>query len=402
MINLKEYPLLMRFIYLDYAATTPLSQNVKKVLIDSINNDNDFLNSGSSTYEQAELVNIKIQKSRKDIADTLGVLSREIVFTSGATESNNLAIKGVALAYQNKGKHIITSKAEHKAVLDVCKNLEKQGFDVTYLDVSKTGEVDVEDVRKAITNETILVSLMAVNNELGTKNNLAEIGKVTRENKIIFHVDAAQGYGKVDINIKNMNIDLLSVSGHKIYAPKGIGFLYVRSKSPRVKLAKQIDGGAQEFGIRAGTLANQQIFALAEACKQIFAKKSQNLDCVTSLRDFFIENLSGIDDMKINTDMKNSYPGILSVTFKNVKGETLLAMLDGVCLSMGSACNSQAVEPSHVLNAIGLSANQADSTIRISFGLMTTKDEVAEVANRINKNIAILRALLPISECKNV
>jgi len=391
----------MGFTYLDYAATTPLSEAVKNTLIDTISNQNDFFNSGSSTYEQAEVLSRKIELAREDIAKTIDVLPREIIFTSGATESNNLAIKGTAFAYRNKGNHIITSKAEHKAVLDVCKYLETEGFEVSYLDVDSTGKIDIKELENTITDKTILISLMAVNNELGTINDLYEIGKIAKKNKIIFHVDAAQAYGKVDLDIKAMGIDLLSMSGHKIYAPKGVGFLFVRSKAPRVKLCKQIHGGTQESNLRAGTLANYQIFALATACKEMFVKKEQNYQHVLAMRGLFLGELYRSEILKqvqddgeregglnrsetvyfdsvvaeqsrstqqpevhddasyfereyqLNTDLKNSYPGILSITFKGVKGEALLAMLDGVCLSMGSACNSQAVEPSHVLGAIG-------------------------------------------------
>ncbi|QEO57248.1 cysteine desulfurase family protein [Francisella marina] len=388
----------MSLIYLDYAATTPLSANVKNLMLSSINNDVDFFNSGSSTYEQAEFVSNKIEEARSSIATTLSVLPREIVFTSGATESNNLAIKGVAYAYQNKGNHIITSKVEHKAVLDVCKSLETQGFRVTYLGVDEFGQINLEQLKNAIKPETILVSLMAVNNELGTLNDLYGIGQVTKQNGVIFHVDAAQGYGKVDININDMNIDLLSVSGHKLYAPKGVGFLYVRSKKPRVKLEKQIHGGAQEFNLRAGTLANYQIFALAEAAKEIFANRQNNLQYIKDLRDTFLGTIKETDDIRINTKLDNSYPGILSITFIGVKGETLLAMLDGICMSMGSACNSQAVEPSHVLAAIGLSADQAESTIRISFGLQTSKEQVIFAANKVVEKVQLLRAISPEGE----
>lgn len=388
----------MSLIYLDYAATTPLSPKVKQAMLSSINDDNDFFNSGSSTYEAAELVKSKIEQVRFDIAKTLDVLPREIIFTSGATESNNLAIKGVAFAYRNKGNHIITSKVEHKAVLDVCAFLETQGFSVTYLDVNKFGEIDLDQLKRSITQQTILISIMAVNNELGTKNNLLEIGRITREKGIIFHVDAAQGYGKVDINIKNMNIDMLSVSGHKLYAPKGVGFLYVRSKRPKIKLTKQIHGGAQEFNLRAGTLANYQIFALGIACKEMFAKKEQNIKHVKEVRDQFLKVINEIDNVKINTNLDNSYPGILSLTFLGVKGEALLAMLDGICLSMGSACNSQAVEPSHVLTAIGLTSDQAESTIRVSFGLQTTQEQVIQAALNIKQKVELLRALSPQGE----
>lgn len=386
----------MSSIYLDYAATTPLSQCVKNTLINSIGSDEDFFNSGSSTYDQAELVKSKIEDSRAKIAETLGVLSREIVFTSGATESNNLAIKGVASAYHQKGKHIITSRAEHKAVLDVCQSLELQGFRVTYLDVDRYGQIDLLQLKESITDETILISLMAVNNELGTLNNLEGIGAIARENKVLFHVDAAQGYGKVDIDINTMNIDLLSVSGHKLYAPKGVGFLFVRSKRPKVKLVKQIHGGAQEFNLRAGTLANYQIFALAEASQYMFAKTKQNYEHVFRLRDVFLEHVGKLEDIKINTNLSNSYPGILSITFLGIKAETLLAMLDGVCLSMGSACNSQAVEPSHVLSAIGLSPQEAEATVRVSFGLPTKEEEVILVAKRIVQKVELLRSISPI------
>ncbi|KEI35763.1 cysteine desulfurase [Francisella sp. W12-1067] len=386
----------MSFIYLDYAATTPLSETVKNKLINYINNDNNyFFNSGSSTYEEAEKIKDQIETAREDIAKTLGVLSREIIFTSGATESNNLAIKGIAEAYSDKGKHIITSKVEHKAVLDVCRYLETKGYDVTYLDVNSKGKVSILDLQKAITKRTILVSLMAVNNELGTMNDLTKIGEITKRSKVFFHVDAAQGYGKVNLDIKAMNIDLLSVSGHKIYAPKGIGFLYVRSKAPRVKLVKQIHGGTQEFGMRAGTLPNYQIFALAEACKDIFSNKDENYKRINKLRDIFLEQLNKIQNIKLNTDLQHSYPGILNVTIKGVKAETLLAMLDGVCLSTGSACNSQAIEPSHVLRTIGLSADDADSTIRVSFGLPTTEKEVAKAAELIKEKVNTLRVASP-------
>ncbi|MFV9972419.1 MAG: cysteine desulfurase family protein [Francisella endosymbiont of Hyalomma asiaticum] len=388
----------MNLIYLDYAATTPLSQIVKNSMLNSITSDNDFFNPGSSTYQQAEIVSNKIEQARAEIAQTLAVLPREIIFTSGATESNNLAIKGVAYAYKDKGRHIITSKAEHKTVLDVCKFLETQGFEVTYLDVNQFGEVDLKQLKKSITPQTILVSLMVVNNELGTQNNLMEIGKITKQNGALLHVDAAQGYGKVDIDIKTMNIDLLSVSGHKLYAPKGVGFLYLRSKRPKVKLIKQIHGGAQEFNLRAGTLATYQIFALATAAKEIFVKKEQNFEYVSKMQQLFLGIIQKLANIRINTDLENSYPGILNITFLGVKGETLLALVDGICMSMGSACNSHTVEPSHVLSAIGLTAVEAESTLRISFGLQTTQAQVIQAANLLKEKVQLLRALSPQGE----
>ncbi|ORM38761.1 cysteine desulfurase [Francisella endosymbiont of Ornithodoros moubata] len=388
----------MNLIYLDYAATTPLSQIVKNSMLNSITSDNDFFNPGSSTYQQAEIVSNKIEQARAEIAQTLAVLPREIIFTSGATESNNLAIKGVAYAYKDKGRHIITSKAEHKTVLDVCKFLETQGFEVTYLDVNQFGEVDLKQLKKSITPQTILVSLMVVNNELGTQNNLVEIGKITKQNGALLHVDAAQGYGKVDIDIKTMNIDLLSVSGHKLYAPKGVGFLYLRSKRPKVKLIKQIHGGAQEFNLRAGTLATYQIFALATAAKEIFVKKEQNFEYVSKMQQLFLGIIQKLANIRINTDLENSYPGILNITFLGVKGETLLALVDEICMSMGSACNSHTVEPSHVLSAIGLTAVEVESTLRISFGLQTTQAQVIQAANLLKEKVQLLRALSPQGE----
>ncbi|OEZ33347.1 cysteine desulfurase [Francisella endosymbiont of Amblyomma maculatum] len=388
----------MNLIYLDYAATTPLSQIVKNSMLNSITSDNDFFNPGSSTYQQAEIVSNKIEQARAEIAQTLAVLPREIIFTSGATESNNLAIKGVVYAYKDKGRHIITSKAEHKTVLDVCKFLETQGFEVTYLDVNQFGEVDLKQLKKSIRPQTILVSLMVVNNELGTQNNLLEIGKITKQNGALLHVDAAQGYGKVDIDIKTMNIDLLSVSGHKLYAPKGVGFLYLRSKRPKVKLIKQIHGGAQEFNLRAGTLATYQIFALATAAKEMFVKKEQNFEYVLKMQQLFLGIIQKLANIRINTDLKNSYPGILNITFLGVKGETLLALVDGICMSMGSACNSHAVEPSYVLSAIGLIAVEAESTLRISFGLQTTQAQVIQAANLLKEKVKLLRALSPQGE----
>ena len=392
----------MKLIYLDYAATTPISDNVKKIMVDTITNNIDFYNSGSSTYDGGEIVKNKIEASRKTISNTLKVLPREIIFTSGATESNNLAIKGVAESYKNKGNHIITSKIEHKAVLDVCKYLESLGFNITYLDVDHNGVIDPIDVAKAITDETILVSLMAVNNELGVINDLKTIGDITKSRNVLFHVDAAQGYGKIDLDVHDMNIDMLSVSGHKIYGPKGVGFLYVRSKRPRVKLTKHIHGGDQEFGLRAGTLANHQIFALAMACNDMFKVKDHNYSHVLQLRNIFLDEMQTVECMQINTPLKQSYPGIINITFKGIKAETLLSMLDGACMSVGSACNSLAVEPSHVLAAIGLSQNQSDSTIRVSFGLMRTKNDIQEVTKIMKNKIGILEAISPNSGGYNV
>ena len=392
----------MNCIYLDYAATTPLSDNVKKNLQKILFESDIFGNSGSSTHEYGFLAQKLIDSARNDVANTLAVLPREIVFTSGATESNNLAIKGVADNYAHIGRHIITSKIEHKAVLEVCQYLETKGYLVTYLEPDSHGNIAISDIEDAIKPETILVSLMAVNNELGTKNNLLAIGELTKKNKIIFHVDAAQGYGKIGIDIKAMNIDLLSVSAHKIYGPKGTGFLYVRSKAPRIKLTKQSHGGAQEFGMKAGTLATHQISALATAAKDIFANKQDNNTHIKMLRESFLQEIKMLDGITINTVLDNSYAGILNITFAGIKGETLLAMCDDLAMSMGSACNSSAIEPSHVLTAIGLTAEDADATIRISFGMMTSIDDVSYAVRKIKEKVELLRALQPQGDTKNV
>jgi len=383
----------MNSIYLDYAATTPLSKNVQNVIIKSLLDEHGFGNSSSNTHSYGYQANSIIECSRKIIADTLSVLPREIIFTSGATESNNLAVKGVAENYKNKGNHIITSKIEHKAVLDVCQFLETKGFFITYLQPDKHGNLSISDLEKAITDKTILISLMAVNNELGTKNKLLKIGQIAKNHKIIFHVDAAQGYGKIDIDINKMNIDLLSVSAHKIYGPKGVGFLYVRSKAPKIKLQKQIHGGSQEFGIRSGTLPNHQIVGLAEAAKNIFENFDENSQYIHNLRKLFLKELEHIQGFKINTDLNNSYTGILNITFIGVNGETLLAMLDGIAMSMGSACNSSAIVPSHVLTSIGLNSDEASATVRVSFGIMTTFDEIKYVTMKIANKVNLLRSL---------
>ena len=385
-------------VYLDNASTTELSASVKRIMVECLTNNEMFGNYSSNTHDLGFKTKKLLDKARQDIANKLNALDREIIFTSGATESNNLAIKGVAYQYRNKGKHIITSKVEHKAVLDVCEYLKKDGFEITYLSPNSKGEISYQQVKNAIKQDTILVSLMAVNNELGTKNNLLEIGKITKEKKIIFHVDGAQGFGKIDIDINKMNIDLLSVSGHKIYGPKGIGFLYVRSKRPRIKLQKQIHGGSQEFSLRAGTLANHQILGLAEAVNFIYENKQEKTNKIKQLRDIFLSKIKTLNNVQINTDINNSYYGILNITFNNIKAETLIAMLKNVAISMGSACNSHSIEPSHVLSAIGLTPKQADSTIRVSFGLMNNLEEVERVAIDIVEKVSLLRKILPFRE----
>ncbi len=389
-------------IYLDYASTTPVDKAVAKEMCEYLSIDGQFGNPASNTHDFGMIAKLAVDEAREKVAQLIHADSREIVFTSGATESDNLAIKGAAFSYQNKGKHIITSNIEHKAVIDTCQYLESQGFDVTYLEADDKGQITLEQVRKAIRQDTILISIMAVNNELGTAYPLAEIGALARERKILFHVDAAQGVGKIDIDVVAMNIDLLSLSAHKIYGPKGIGALYVRRK-PKIKLVPLIHGGGHEGGYRSGTLATHQIVGLGEACQLMFDKQTTFLKHVTALREIFLEKLSSLSHIIINTPLENSYPGIVNITFKGIDGEALIAFLHKMAVSMGSACNSASVEPSFVLTAIGLSQEDAHSSIRFSFGQYTTKNEVIFAAETVLESVNKLRGLSPRwQECSDV
>ncbi|MFZ9035319.1 MAG: cysteine desulfurase family protein [Francisellaceae bacterium] len=384
----------MKQIYFDYAATTPVDKRVINIMQDYLGIEGEFGNPASNTHNYGLVANEVIEKSRAQIATLIGAESREVIFTSGATESDNLAIKGIAYAYAHKGRHIITTRIEHKAVLDTCAFLETEGFNVTYLDVDKHGQIDLQRLKNAIGAETILISIMAVNNELGTIYPLAEIGQLAREHKLYFHVDAAQGVGKIDIDVKAMNIDLLSLSGHKIYAPKGIGALYVRRK-PKIRLAPLIHGGGHELGYRSGTLATHQIAALGKAC-EIMAEEGQNeREKLERWRDLLIDHLINIPAVMINTPVANSYAGIINVTFKGVDGESLIGMLHEFALSTGSACNSQAIEPSFVLSAIGVTREDAHSTLRISMGRFTAEADILKLAECIDKSVSLLRSLSP-------
>ena len=393
--NVYKYILVMKQIYLDYASTTPVADEVVAQMLKYLGFDNAFGNPASNTHDYGWQAKEAVDNARLQVAHLINAEAREIVFTSGATESDNLAIKGVADAYLNRGKHIITSMIEHKAVMDTCAYLETKGYVVTYLKPDAKGQISLEQIKNALTKETILVSIMAVNNELGTTYPLAEIGALCRERKVLFHVDAAQGVGKIEIDVKVMHIDLLSISAHKIYGPKGIGALYVRRK-PKVKLTPLIHGGGHEQGFRSGTLATHQIVGLGSACELMSSKQNELNKHVHELRKQFLQGINVLPELIINTPLDNSYAGIVNITFKGVDGESLVAMLYQLAVSMGSACNSASVEPSFVLSAIGLTQQQAHASLRFSFGRYTTSADIDIATAAIVDVVTKLRALSPL------
>lgn len=385
----------MKQIYLDYASTTPVADEVVAQMLKYLSFDTAFGNPASNTHDYGWQAKEAVDNARLQVAELFNAEAREIVFTSGATESDNLAIKGVADAYLNRGKHIVTSMIEHKAVIDTCVYLEAKGYEVTYLKPDAKGQILPEQVKKALRDDTILVSIMAVNNELGTIYPLAEIGALCRERKILFHVDAAQGVGKIPIDVKAMNVDLLSMSGHKIYGPKGIGVLYVRRK-PKVKLTPLIHGGGHEQGFRSGTLATHQIVGLGTACELMRLQQNELSEHVRKLRDQFLQGINVLPELIINTPLQNSYNGIVNITFKGVDGESLAAMLYQLAVAMGAACNSASVEPSFVLSAIGLTQQEAHASLRFSFGRYTTKEDIDIATAAIVEVVTKLRALSPL------
>ena len=356
-------------------------------------NDN-FGNPASNIHSFGLRAKEAVERSRTKIANIIGATEKEIIFTSGATESDNLAIKGVAFSNQNKNKHIITSSIEHRAIIDTCLFLKTQGFKVTFISPDNKGQITQKKIKKAIRDDTILISLMAVNNELGTFYPISEIGALAREKNIIFHVDAAQGVGKILIDVNTMKIDLLSISAHKIYGPKGIGALYIRRK-PKIKVTPLIHGGGHESGARSGTLATHQIIGLGDACQLMIENREKFYRHIKQLRSNFIEQMKKLPRIIINTPLDNSYPGIINITFEGIDGETLITLLDNLSVSMGSACASSSPEPSHVLIAIGLSPTQAHSSLRFSFGKDTTFKEISIASKKIINAVNKLRKLSP-------
>ena len=382
-------------VYLDYAATTPVDKRVAEKMIPYLTET--FGNPASSSHAFGWVAEEAVEKARADIAALINADPKEIVFTSGATESDNLAIKGAANFYKTKGKHLITVKTEHKAVLDTMRELERQGFEVTYLGVQENGLIDLEELKAAIRDDTILISVMWVNNEIGVVQDIPAIGEICRERKIIFHVDAAQACGKVPVDVEAAKIDLLSMSGHKVYGPKGIGALYVRRK-PRVRLEAQMHGGGHERGFRSGTLPTHQIVGMGEAFRIAKEELEQDMAHYLKLRDIFLKGIEGIEEVYINGDLEHRAPNNLNVSFNFVEGESLIMAVKELAVSSGSACTSASLEPSYVLRALGRNDELAHSSLRITFGRMTTEEEVQFAAELIKSKIGKLRELSPLWE----
>ena len=382
-------------VYLDYAATTPVDKRVAEKMIPYLTET--FGNPASNSHAFGWEAEEAVEKARADIAALINADPKEIIFTSGATESDNLAIKGAANFYKTKGKHLITVKTEHKAVLDTMRELERQGFEVTYLGVQENGLIDLEELKAAIRDDTILISVMWVNNEIGVVQDIPAIGEICRERKIIFHVDAAQACGKVPVDVEAAKIDLLSMSGHKVYGPKGIGALYVRRK-PRVRLEAQMHGGGHERGFRSGTLPTHQIVGMGEAFRIAKEELEQDMAHYRKLRDIFLRGIEGIEEVYINGDLEHRAPNNLNVSFNFVEGESLIMAVKELAVSSGSACTSASLEPSYVLRALGRNDELAHSSLRITFGRMTTEEEVKFAAELIKSKIGKLRELSPLWE----
>lgn len=382
-------------IYLDYGATTPCDPRVVDAMIPWLREH--FGNAASRSHAWGWEAEEAIEKARTQVAELINADPREIVWTSGATESDNLAIKGAAHFYQGKGKHLITVKTEHKAVLDTMRELERQGFEVTYLDVQENGLLDLDVFKAAIRPDTILVSVMAVNNEIGVIQDLNTIGNLCREKGIIFHVDAAQATGKMPLDMQTMPIDLMSLASHKSYGPKGIGALYVRRK-PRVRLEAQMHGGGHERGMRSGTLPTHQIVGMGEAFRIAKEEMQQDFDHAKRLQQRLLEGLKDIEQVFVNGDMEHRVPHNLNISFNYVEGESLIMGIKGLAVSSGSACTSASLEPSYVLRALGRSDELAHSSLRMTIGRFTTEEEIDYAIATIRKNVEKLRELSPLWE----
>jgi len=382
-------------IYLDYSATTPVDPRVAAKMAECLTLEANFGNPASRSHMFGWKAEEAVESARRHVADLINCDPREIVWTSGATEADNLAIKGAAHFYVKKGKHIITSKIEHKAVLDSCRQLEREGFEITYLDPTASGIISPESVAAAIRPDTTLVSLMHVNNEIGVINDIAAIGKITRENKVIFHVDAAQSAGKLDIDMEQMQVDLMSITAHKIYGPKGIGALYVRRK-PRVRIEPQIHGGGHERGMRSGTLATHQIVGMGEAYRIAKEEMHAENDRILALRSRLLDGFKDMEEVFVNGDVDHRVAGNLNISFNFVEGESLMMSLRDLAVSSGSACTSASLEPSYVLRAIGLNDELAHSSLRISLGRFTTEEEIDFSIGKIREAVEKLRELSPL------
>ena len=382
-------------IYLDYASTTPVDPRVASKMMEFLTPEGEFGNPASRSHRFGWKADEAVQEARSHVANLVNCDPREIVWTSGATEADNLAIKGVARFYKSKGNHIITSKIEHKAVLDPCRQLEREGFEVTYIDPDEGGVISPETIKACIKDSTILVSIMHINNELGTINDLESIGKIAREKGIFFHVDAAQSTGKVPIDLTTLPVDLMSFSAHKTYGPKGVGALFVRRK-PRVRIEAQIHGGGHERGMRSGTLATHQIVGMGEAFRIAKEEMDRDIKKVQSLHNKFYDSVSKIEEIYVNGDMNNKVSNILNISFAYVEGESLIMALKDIAVSSGSACTSASLEPSYVLRALGLNDELAHSSLRITVGRFTKEEEIDYAVEKIHDAVGKLRELSPL------
>jgi cysteine desulfurase len=383
-------------IYLDYQATTPLDPRVLEAMLPYFTYK--FGNPHSRSHSYGWEAEEGVEKARGQVAKLIGADEKEVIFTSGATESNNLAIRGVAEFYKDRKNHIVTTVTEHKCVLDTCRHLEQSGFEVTYLPVQKNGLIDLEELRNAITDKTVVVSVMAVNNEIGVIQPLAEIGKICREKKAFFHTDAAQAAGKIPLDVEAMNIDLMSISGHKIYGPKGIGALYVRRK-PRVRLVPLIVGGGQERGFRSGTLPTPLCVGLGEAAEICAKEMDAEAKRLKKLQDRMLEGLqSKLKEIFVNGDLEHRIPGNLNISFAYVEGESLMMGIKSLSVSSGSACTSASLEPSYVLRALGVDEELAHTSLRIGLGRFTTEQEVDTAVDELVRHVNKLREMSPLWE----
>ncbi len=385
-------------IYMDYHATTPVDPRVMEAMLPYFTQT--FGNAASRSHAFGWTAEEAVGEAREKIAALIGAAkAKEIVFTSGATESDNLAIKGVAHFYKEKGNHIITTQIEHKAVLDTCKRLENEGFAVTYLPVDKTGRIDPAAVRAAITDKTILVSVMLANNEVGTVQPIEEIGAITRDKGVLLHSDAVQGIGKTPFDVEKMNVDLASLSAHKIYGPKGVGALYVRRAKPRVRLKTEIDGGGHEFGMRSGTLNVPAIVGFGKACEILTHEWKAEAERLRGLRDRLLGAITAkLDEVRINGSLEHRLPNNLNLSFAFVEGESMIMAIRDVAVSSGSACTSASLEPSYVLHAMGVSDDAAHSSIRFGLGRFTTEEEIDYVAKLVIDKVNKLREMSPLWE----
>ncbi len=384
-------------IYLDYSATTPVDPRVADKMRQYLTPDGEFGNPASRSHSFGWHAEEAVDEARKQVAELIGADPREVIWTSGGTESDNLAIKGAAHFYQKKGKHIVTVKTEHKAVLDTCRQLEREGFEVTYLAPQANGLLDLKELEASLRDDTVVVSVMLVNNEIGVVQDIGAIGKMTRERGIILHVDAAQGAGKIPIDVHEMQVDLMTLSAHKIYGPKGIGALYICRK-PRVRLEAQIHGGGHERGLRSGTLPTHQIVGMGEAFRLAREELTEESARIRALRDRLWNGLNQMEEVYLNGDLDQRVPGNLNVSFNFVEGESLIMALKDIAVSSGSACTSASLEPSYVLRALGRNDELAHSSLRFTIGRFTTEEEIDYTISLIEQAVQRLRDLSPLWE----